>query len=263
MRYSNLHYIFLINCIWTAYCQALASFFPSLRRIRSIIPSTLPFSLPWYEEGLEFSCTGCGKCCQVNGDVWLAPEEITTIIQYMSKDPNGNVSSIDEFKKKYVKSQIVPTNKDGSRSQSLSWMCLKRNEHGSCIFLDSFGKCSIYDARPVQCLTYPFWPSLVDDPQAWREEQVFPDNIALVDETHGRHWSPDHGGCEGIGRLIDVVAEIGAENFEKDDLDRLLEHEKSTSNLIARDEIASKRKLARKHWKRFPSKEIKKSTWYL
>jgi len=40
---------------------------------------------------------------------------------------------------------------------------------GACIFLKN-GRCSVYDARPTQCRTYPFWPGIVarqDD--YWRE----------------------------------------------------------------------------------------------
>jgi hypothetical protein len=41
---------------------------------------------------------------------------------------------------------------------------------GSCIFLDSTGRCGIYAARPVQCRTYPFWPELVSNEADWRRE---------------------------------------------------------------------------------------------
>jgi len=68
---------------------------PFLRRIRSTIA---PFSLPWYEDGLQFDCTGCGKCCKVDGDVWLAPEEVSSIMSKLGYSNNG--SSIDEFRKK-------------------------------------------------------------------------------------------------------------------------------------------------------------------
>ena len=57
-----------------------------------------PFSLPWYEDGLQFDCTGCGKCCKVDGDVWLAPEEVSSIMLHLGYSNNG--SSIDEFRKK-------------------------------------------------------------------------------------------------------------------------------------------------------------------
>ena len=76
-------------------CNALASHEkkkPILRRIRSAIA---PFSLkPWYEDGLNFDCTGCGKCCKVNGDVWLAPEEVDSIMSHLGYSSD----TVDEFR---------------------------------------------------------------------------------------------------------------------------------------------------------------------
>jgi Fe-S-cluster containining protein len=42
-----------------------------------------------------------------------------------------------------------------------------------CIFLGEDGKeCSIYEARPIQCRTYPFWPRLLENPESWEAEGV-------------------------------------------------------------------------------------------
>ena len=244
-------------------CQGLAKA-PFLRRIRSVIPSKFPLSLPWYENGLEFSCTGCSKCCQVDGDVWLAPEEVANIITYLHDDEVGQNGSfsISDFRKKYVRAEIAPA--DGDPSES--WMCLKRNE-GACTFLDSSGKCGIYDVRPVQCSTYPFWPSLLEDREIWREESVLPDDVAIEEGSNGRHWSPELGGCEGIGsggigKIIDAVAEMDPENLKDVDLDLMLKKQEEVA-IVEREEIIAKRKKAKKHWRRFPGQEIKHSTWFL
>jgi Fe-S-cluster containining protein len=37
------------------------------------------------------------------------------------------------------------------------------------VFLEG-GKCSIYEVRPTQCRTYPFWPAIVRAPQTWAKE---------------------------------------------------------------------------------------------
>jgi len=240
------------------YCHALAKAKPFLRRIRS---SIAPFTLPFYEDGLDFACTGCGKCCKVDGDVWLAPEEVENVMNHLGYS-NGNASSTDEFRKKYVRAEVTPS--DEGDDQSRSWMCLKREE-GGCIFLDPLGKCSIYDVRPVQCSTYPFWPSLLENLDAWEEESVLPDEIAIRDGTDDRHWSPDLGGCEGIlvGRTIDSKDRLENGNTKYADLDDMSEDEQEESSIVEREEIVSKMKAAKKHWKRFPVREIKESTWYL
>jgi Fe-S-cluster containining protein len=268
-------------------CQALAANnnnrkqrTPLMRRIRSILPPKFPLALPWYEEGLEFECTGCSKCCQVDGDVWLAPEEVTSIANYLQKtDEDDIIASIDAFRKKYVRAELSPADDDGDdgdedpslQSQSSSWMCLKRTKEGACTFLDPSGKCSIYDVRPVQCSTYPFWPSLLEDPEAWEEESVLPDDVPLengnnADNTR-RHWSPEHGGCEGIGtsigRIMDTVAQLDEKDLKDVDLNRLVQEQQQEAIMVEREEIQAKRKKAKRHWRRFPGEDIKMSTWYL
>lgn len=62
-----------------------------------------------------------------------------------------------------------------------------------CIFLEEDGKtCSIYQHRPTQCRTFPYWPSLLDNRTNWYNEIVVPDHIP------GRQWSFEDGGCEGM-----------------------------------------------------------------
>ena len=135
----------------------------------------------------------------------------------------------DTFRKKYVRAEITPAN--GDRLQS--WMNLKRNkETGSCVFLDSSSsKCGIYDARPVQCRTHPFWPSLLEDEEAWKDKFVLP-NDGIIEEGSGdRYWSAELGGCEGIsignrnavgtgiGQIINAVAKVPEADVKNVDMD--------------------------------------------
>ncbi len=210
---------------------------PFLRKLRGVIPTGYPLALPWYEDGLNFSCTGCGKCCKVDGDVWLAPEEVPPIAKHLGLD-------LSEFRSNYVKAEITPS--DGNEEES--WMCLKRDE-GACVFLGEDNRCSIYDHRPIQCRTYPFWPSLLSDEEAWLDEAVLPDEIPISEGSSDRHWSAELGGCEGIA----ITTTNDGEESELDD----------ESTIILREEIKTKMTLAKRHWKRFPVDEIKQSTWYL
>ena len=67
-----------------------------IRRIRSTVA---PFSIQWYDEGLNFNCTGCGKCCMVDGDVWLAPEEVKQIMMHLGYN-DCDKESVNDFRKK-------------------------------------------------------------------------------------------------------------------------------------------------------------------
>ena len=45
-------------------------------------------------------------------------------------------------------------------------LSLTEKENGDCIFFEE-GRCSIYDVRPRQCRTYPFWLKNLRSPEAW------------------------------------------------------------------------------------------------
>lgn len=66
----------------------------------------------------------------------------------------------------------------------------------SCVFLEPDGKqCSIYEARPVQCRTYPFWPTIMESMQSWDSEcrRMDDDQYSPLPQ-----WTPANGGCEGM-----------------------------------------------------------------
>lgn len=240
-------FLLIVAFLLTDTCRALANK-PSLRKIRSAAVKRGP----WYGDGLKFECTSCGKCCRVDGDVWLAPEEVEQIMAHLGYDDSDKDTSIDNFRKKYVRAEVTPSNGD----QSQSWMCLKRKE-SACIFLDQGGQCSIYDVRPVQCSTYPFWPSLLKNKAAWEDESVVPDNI-VIEGTHDRHWSPDLGGCEGI--ILDKSYSTSVKSVPNA---ASLDIENDGCSFVTMQVIESKKKAAKKHWNRFPVDEIKETTWYL
>jgi Fe-S-cluster containining protein len=58
-----------------------------------------------------------------------------------------------------------------------------------CIFLEGGTACRVYDARPLQCSTYPWWPELMD-PAAWQQEKLSTcegldhDEAAALDVLH-------------------------------------------------------------------------------
>ena len=105
---------------------------------------------------LRFECTGCGGCCTGRGNarieyyVAVTPAEQRRIRKYLGVSDAW-------FKRRYLMRF-----EDGD--ESLRWA------GDRCVFLDGDRRCRIYPARPVQCLTYPFWPELVGSKSAWRAE---------------------------------------------------------------------------------------------
>ncbi len=105
---------------------------------------------PWYKDGLKFECTGCGDCCTGSaGYVWVNQAEIETLAKMFDL-------SVDKFEHSYVR-------KIGIR-KSLKELPVSYD----CVFFDSeTRKCQVYEGRPRQCRTWPFWNSNLKTSQDW------------------------------------------------------------------------------------------------
>ncbi len=105
---------------------------------------------PWYADGLRFKCTGCGKCCTGSpGYVFLALSDLDRLAQHFSLTPKA-------FAAKYtyrVDEKISLIDRPGS-------------DH--CVFLVD-NKCSVYEARPSQCRTFPWWLYFLRDANSWKD----------------------------------------------------------------------------------------------
>ena len=115
----------------------------------------------WFDEadppGLRFKCTLCGNCCTgPEGYVLFTPDEGLAIARRL------NISE-EDFRARYTKQTVL----------GLS-LREEHTPHGlDCVFLDRTriaGKavCGIYEDRPAQCRTWPFWKSVIRSPQTWQ-----------------------------------------------------------------------------------------------
>ena len=106
--------------------------------------------MTWYKEGLRFKCTGCGQCCTGSpGHVWVSDEEIAAMAEKLKL-------SVDAFCKKYTR--LI------GRKLSL----LENPNNWDCVFLEE-DKCRLYDTRPKQCRTFPWWSDNLASPCAWKQ----------------------------------------------------------------------------------------------
>lgn len=105
----------------------------------------------WYQDGLKFRCTQCGACCSGEpGFVWVTPDEIVAIAKRRGME-------LREFEQTYVR-------RVGNR------FSLTERPNGDCSMLgEDSRQCTVYEDRPQQCRTWPFWWSNVETPEAWRE----------------------------------------------------------------------------------------------
>ena len=89
------------------------------------------------------ACSTCrGRCCTgESGYIYVSKSEIESISKLLNKDVREFVKEY-LFKKMY-KYSIKEVEFDGSHE---------------CIFYDrEINGCKIYEARPSQCITFPFW----------------------------------------------------------------------------------------------------------
>lgn len=109
------------------------------------------------DAGLRFECSLCGACCTgPEGYVLVSDEECASLAAALGLTPSA-------FRERYTK----PTTLGLSLIET-------ETEHGlDCVFLDREripGKavCGVYEQRPAQCRTWPFWKSNLSSERAWR-----------------------------------------------------------------------------------------------
>jgi Fe-S-cluster containining protein len=113
----------------------------------------------FYTGGLKFSCKRCSACCRHEpGFVFLSEKDLELLSEKMKMDKL-------KFIKKYCRWGVqYPADND------ILSLSLKEKANLDCIFWET--GCTVYDARPLQCRTYPFWQPIVSSKQNWEMTSV-------------------------------------------------------------------------------------------
>ena len=90
--------------------------------------------------GMRFRCTGCGGCCRKKGSVFFTRNEMAEAARALGIKQH-------EFRKTYITNSM-----DG---------IYEIYTPDACPLLDQNSRCRIYEARPAQCRTFPFWSSIL------------------------------------------------------------------------------------------------------
>ncbi|HEY0009841.1 MAG TPA: YkgJ family cysteine cluster protein, partial [Tepidisphaeraceae bacterium] len=113
--------------------------------------------------GLSFQCTQCGNCCTgPPGYVWVSEIEIDRFAAHLRIDR-------ETFVKKYCRSIGGEISLKERRSPKGEYDCVFLQEIKSRDGdkVTSRRVCSVYDVRPLQCRTWPFWDGLLESREAW------------------------------------------------------------------------------------------------
>jgi Fe-S-cluster containining protein len=117
------------------------------RKTGRLMPT--PDAEPWFQDGLRFACTQCGKCCTGEpGFVWVNEAVVEALAAFRGEP-------VREFVPLYTRTAR------GKRT-------LKERANGDCVFWERGRSCTVYPVRPRQCRTWPFWASNVETPEDWR-----------------------------------------------------------------------------------------------
>lgn len=137
----------------------------------------------WYRDGLRFTCTQCGRCCGgAPGHVWISEVEIDRLAERMGLDGEA-------FRRRYTRRV---------RGRGVS---LVEHKNYDCVFFDSARGCTVYEDRPLQCRTWPFWRPNLASEEDWQEAS---------EECPGM----DHGHHHDAAQITAVACEDGLPDSE-------------------------------------------------
>lgn len=132
----------------------------------------------WFDAGLAFSCTKCGACCTgEEGFVWLNDDEIDRLT--------------DRTELPREQFLLMYTHSVGRR------VSLRERANGDCVFWKKGQGCTVYEDRPRQCRSWPFWNSNLESPDQWEQTRAL-----CPGAGQGRVYTVDE--ILSQSRLIDI-----------------------------------------------------------
>ncbi|GHT87256.1 zinc/iron-chelating domain-containing protein [Spirochaetia bacterium] len=157
----------------------------------TVVSNVVPADRAFYERGLHFSCDHCSACCRIDpGYVFLRKKDTELLISALN-------TAYPEFIDRYCR--WVPA------SGGLEQLSLIEKPNYDCIFWEN--GCSVYEARPLQCRTYPFWPTIFSYSRSWA------DSGAAM-------------GCPGMGK---------GKLYTAEEIELILDQQKAAEPVITRE----------------------------
>ncbi|MDR2952206.1 MAG: YkgJ family cysteine cluster protein, partial [Treponema sp.] len=105
----------------------------------------------FYSRGLQFSCKRCSSCCRhSSGYVFLSEKDLGRLASELKMDEAGFISVYCRWVE---------------RGMGGEFLSLKEKLNYDCVFWNS--GCAVYQSRPLQCRTFPFWESVLSSAEAW------------------------------------------------------------------------------------------------
>jgi Fe-S-cluster containining protein len=94
-----------------------------------------------------FECKMCGTCCHGEGGIFLEPEEVERMADFLGITPGAFRSLHCETRNGRISAKTGP--------------------EGYCIFYDRKKQCLVHPVKPRSCSQWPFYPALLKDEETW------------------------------------------------------------------------------------------------
>lgn len=110
----------------------------------------MPDQKDFWKDGIRFECQDTGKCCTSRGSygyVYLTLNDRRRMAEHLGMSTWAFTRSHCERQGDYYH---------------------LKNPDKDCQFLDQ-KRCTVYEGRPAQCRTWPFWPENMN-PKTWSKE---------------------------------------------------------------------------------------------
>jgi Fe-S-cluster containining protein len=105
----------------------------------------------FYASGLKFSCKRCSSCCrEASGFVYLTEKDLNNLMSALKMERDNFIAVYCRWVTDWKGDEVLS---------------LKEKSNKDCILWDS--GCAVYTARPLQCITFPFWDSVLNSKQSW------------------------------------------------------------------------------------------------
>lgn len=109
-----------------------------------LLANSLSVKKKFWSEGIQFQCQGSGNCCVSRGGygyVYLTKSDRKAMAKQLG-------IPAATFTQKYC-------------DQEAGIWKLKNGPTDDCVFLKD-KRCTVYQGRPTQCRTWPFWPEVMN-----------------------------------------------------------------------------------------------------
>ncbi len=116
----------------------------------------------------EWTCQRSGRCCSVGGGIVRVEEQ--EIPGLAAARGMGE----EAFRVHHLRQ--VPCPQDGQMIFSLR----EKPHSGACTLLEGHNTCSVYEARPEHCRSFPYWKGILTDPEALERARGICPGIRLI-----------------------------------------------------------------------------------